>query len=102
MQYLYSIFDTNILKFVNNKFSILSDFLAHGFGFGRIPALVNCGITAQTANNTILSPNSIIKDLIDGLNTLFWKGKHFKGTTRSGDQAQNRPASGRTNRTSGR
>ncbi|UVC54121.1 hypothetical protein MACJ_003454 [Theileria orientalis] len=101
MQYLYSIFNTNILKYVNNNFSILSDFLIHGFGFGRIPALVNCGINAQTAANSILSPTNTIKDLIDGLNTLFWKGKNFKGTTKSGDQVQNRLASGRINRTSG-
>ncbi|UVC49493.1 hypothetical protein MACK_003330 [Theileria orientalis] len=101
MHYLYYIFNTNILKYVNTNFSILSDFLIRGFGFGRIPALVNCSINAQTAANSISSPNTIIKDLIDGFNTLFWKGKNFKGTTRSGDRVQNRPASGRINRTSG-
>ncbi|XP_954035.1 uncharacterized protein TA06800 [Theileria annulata] len=81
MSHLIFSINLNILKYVKTiKIPFIADDFFGRFGFGEIPTLATSTCTSnQISLNPTISENSVIGAFIDSLNTLFWKGKHFKG-----------------------
>ncbi|EAN33980.2 hypothetical protein TpMuguga_01g00742 [Theileria parva strain Muguga] len=81
MSHLIFNIDINILKYVKTiKISFIANDFLRRLGFGEIPTVATSAcISSQIPLNPIVSENSVIGAFLDSLNTLFWKGKHFKG-----------------------
>eukprot|EP00375_Theileria_parva_P003578 XP_766263.1 hypothetical protein [Theileria parva strain Muguga] len=97
MSHLIFNIDINILKYVKTiKISFIANDFLRRLGFGEIPTVATSAcISSQIPLNPIVSENSVIGAFLDSLNTLFWKGKHFKDTMRSEDQVQDHQVNGK-------